>query len=98
VVEIEHRMVWPSGSARATSAAPIEPEAPALFSMTTVFLGDEIAEGAREQVGLPVRRVAADHTDIPRRPHGLRRGPAREERHRGGCRTGSDEMTTIKFR
>jgi hypothetical protein len=29
-------MVWPSGSARATSAAPIEPEAPALFSMTTV--------------------------------------------------------------
>src|SRR5438034_763482 len=34
---MEHRMVWPSGSARATSAAPIEPEAPALFSMTTVF-------------------------------------------------------------
>src|SRR5437764_1410419 len=27
---MEHRIVWPSGSARATSAAPIEPKAPDL--------------------------------------------------------------------
>jgi len=60
--------------------------------------GDEFAEGAREQVGLPTRRIAADHTDLPRRPRGLRRGPAQAERHRGGCRTGSDEVTATEFR
>ena len=60
--------------------------------------GDKIAEGAREQIGLPARRIAADHTDIPRRPRSLRRGAAREERHRGSRRTGSDEVTAIDFR
>jgi hypothetical protein len=60
--------------------------------------GDEIAEGAREQIGLPACRVAADHTDLPRRPGALRRGPAREEWHRGGCRAAGDEVTAIESR
>jgi hypothetical protein len=35
VLETECRKVWPSAGARATSAAPMLPEAPGLLSMIT---------------------------------------------------------------
>ncbi len=36
VLVLPNRKVWPSGCARATSAAPVRPPAPPRFSVTTV--------------------------------------------------------------
>ena len=64
VVSMAARMVWPSGSARATSAAAMLPPAPALFSTITLVLSAAAMRSATARASVSVGPPAANATTI----------------------------------